>query len=151
MHTAEETASLLASLAPFSLFPTSKDRDARGHFVSQQRWAISPSAGKGRGGNWTNSMRISWLATQNTSWMAKQCWLELLAKLSFYISWKCCLPQCLTGLCFQAEGKHLGLFQESALLLRRITIVYVLHQLLKRFIIQNAVHHFVHCTAIYRE
>lgn len=29
MHTAEETASLLASLAPFSLFPTSKDDDAR--------------------------------------------------------------------------------------------------------------------------
>lgn len=49
MHTAEETASLLASLAPFSLFPTSKDDDAQGHFVSQRRWAISPSAGKGRG------------------------------------------------------------------------------------------------------
>ena len=29
MHTAEETASLLASLAPFSLFPTSEDDDAR--------------------------------------------------------------------------------------------------------------------------
>lgn len=49
MHTAEETASLLASLAPFSLFPTSKDNDARGHFVSQRRWAILPSAAKGRG------------------------------------------------------------------------------------------------------
>lgn len=49
MHTTEETASLLASLASFSLFPTSKDDDAQGHFVSQRRWAISPSAGKGRG------------------------------------------------------------------------------------------------------
>ena len=49
MHIAEETASLLASLAPFSLFPTSKDNDAQGHFVSQWRWAILPSAGKERG------------------------------------------------------------------------------------------------------
>lgn len=45
MHKVEETASLLASLAPFSLSPTSEDTDARGHFVSQRRWATSPSAG----------------------------------------------------------------------------------------------------------
>lgn len=49
MHTVEETASLLAARAPFSLFPTSKDDGSQGHFVSLWRRAILSLMGKEEG------------------------------------------------------------------------------------------------------
>lgn len=49
MHTVEETASLLAARAPFSLFPTSKDDGSQGHFVSLWRRAILSLVGKEEG------------------------------------------------------------------------------------------------------
>lgn len=58
-----------------------------GHFVSQQRWAILPLARDGRERNWTNSMRISWLAVLNISLLAKHHWQNVLLDL-FYM-----LPQ----------------------------------------------------------
>lgn len=59
-------------------------------------------------GNWVNSMRISRLATQDISLMAKHCWLELLAKLSFCVSSKCLpVPQWLVWVLRPRENRIL--------------------------------------------
>lgn len=74
MRTAEETASLLASLASFSLFPTSKDKMMHGVTLSASgdgQHRLERGKRERREGNWTNAMRMSWPAIQNTSLMGK--------------------------------------------------------------------------------
>lgn len=90
MHTVEETASLLAAQAPFSLFPTSKD--LQGHFVSLWRRAISPSAGKGEGKLDKFNMDIMARSTKHT-----------FNKWSLYNSSNVASATVLTGLSSQAD------------------------------------------------
>lgn len=92
MHTVKETASLLAARAPFSLFPTSKDDDLQGHFVSLWRRAISPSAGKGEGKLDNFNMDIMARSTKHT-----------FNKLSLYNSSNVASATVLTGLSSQAD------------------------------------------------